>query len=110
MLLVSTIVALSIVGVRDYLRLQDARERFASMRASWMANRITLDAYIEASEELARAETASLWVSRRSAENHHIEHMEKVINYYEGGTAEVMPEVRNQRVEYLRNNIREHQQ
>src|SRR5262245_34076508 len=109
LLLVTAIVALSIVAVRDYVSLRDARERYNYMRASWMTNRITAEALVDSSEELTRAEADSLWISRRAADVSHIDRMQKLIDYYDSGLSELRPETEERCRKYVHDSIRRHE-
>jgi hypothetical protein len=109
MLLMMAAVALTAFLIRDHYRVRDARVRYDSIRASWLAHRITLQNLVESSEELARAEADSPWIFRQLAVSRHIARMAEPIKYYEGGLSELKPEEEDRRIEYLRETIRQHQ-
>jgi hypothetical protein len=92
--------------VCDYIRLRDARARFDRMSAGWRAVRVTDDDLILASDELARIEGASPWISTKVANGHHILRLQQLVDFLTSGTCESSPEAKQRRLSIIHGNIR----
>jgi hypothetical protein len=79
MLVSVALIAATIVVTRDYRNLHNAREEVQRVMASYEAVRVTAEDVVTRSKKLMTAESASIWISRRSATGAHVERMKDLL-------------------------------
>jgi hypothetical protein len=108
MLLLVAVLAAALFGLRDYMRLRNAREHFGWVYARWQVHRIKIEDLTTASERLAERETDSIWVSKRAAEEEHVARMTEVWDGLESYFMESSEEYFLKAHDHLQKNIDKH--
>jgi hypothetical protein len=91
MFVLVTILALAAFVVREQVRLSNARNRYDWMLTRWNAGVIVPEELIQESESLMRAEMASPWISRESAQGKHALRMMKLLAFLDSLSNELPP-------------------
>jgi hypothetical protein len=106
MLLSVVLIALTIVATRDYVRLQSAREHFAWLSAAWQAQRVSYDTVIAGSYPLMEAEESTLWISKQSACERHVERLKYILERIRSPVSEMEPKTKALQTNHIIEQIR----
>jgi hypothetical protein len=106
MLRLVAVIASAAYIVREHYDIRFARERYVLSYVNWDQKLIPIDKVIESSEQLARDETDSVWISVRTAEKRHVERMNELVRDIEGCFPWLMQESSD--LLAVKRNIREH--
>jgi hypothetical protein len=99
------VIATTIFLCREHVQLNDARENFEFVWASWQFQQVRDENLVLASETLMRAESASSWISTHTAQLEHLRRLERMLKAVDSPVNENSPERWQQRHNYVQEQI-----
>jgi hypothetical protein len=106
MLVSVAIIAATVVGTRDYVRVQTARDNFDWLWAGWDAGRISSETIVAGSYPLMDAEESALWISKRTAASRHVERLKQILAKVQSPLSESQPDTKQRQARFIRQEIR----
>lgn len=109
MLLAIMVIAAVAFAVQEWLRLRDAREQFDYAWYNWQTYRATVENVVLASARLMKAEAASPWISRQTAQQQHVDRLNKLLESVASPPTGSRPEETERQAAIVRRAIDRHQ-